>query len=155
MLPSNSPVLIRVRRLHDKLFAGECEYARQLFAWQRPHQCALNVEGESVSVCINLIGAIGGLVTALRILHRRSVSPWLRIAIHHLNGHVAIARIDQQPGTVSFVNLPVCIRLFEPCQSSPPNKAVLDALAVRASPAAGQGQEGNCAQAGKQEQYAR
>src|SRR5207249_11020399 len=46
-LPSNSPVLIRVRRLHDKLFAGECEYARQLFAWQRPHQCALNVEGES------------------------------------------------------------------------------------------------------------
>src|SRR5438874_12629143 len=67
MLPSNSPVLIRVRRLHDKLFAGECEYARQLFAWQRPHQCALNVEGESVSVCINLIGAIGGLVTALRI----------------------------------------------------------------------------------------
>ena len=111
------------------------------------------MEGEGVSVSVSLVGALAGLVTALR--HRRRVRPRLRIAIHDLNGHVAIARKDQQPGTGSLVNLPVCIRLFEPGQSPPPDKPVLDALIVRASLAPGQGQERGCDHAGKPGEYAK
>src|SRR5208283_5392971 len=114
MLPSNSPVFLRVSRLHDELIAGQLECARQVFTDKGPHQCALNVEGEGVSAFVDLIGAKGSLVAALRVLHRRSAGPWLRVPIHHLDRRVAVARVDKQPGTVSPVNPPVCTFLLEP-----------------------------------------
>src|SRR5712692_10547689 len=49
VLPGNSPVFIRARRLHDELFARKVVYARQVFADKGSHQCALDVIGELVS----------------------------------------------------------------------------------------------------------
>jgi hypothetical protein len=43
MLPGNSPVFIRARRLHDELFAKKLKYARQVFADQGPNQGPLDV----------------------------------------------------------------------------------------------------------------
>ena len=81
MLPSNSPVFIRARRLHDQLFARHVVYARQVFADKGPHQRTLNVIGEAVSAFVDLVCAKGCLVTALRVLHRRSVGRCLRVRL--------------------------------------------------------------------------
>jgi hypothetical protein len=116
MLPSSSPVFIRASRLHDELFARELECARQVFADKGPHQCALNVEGEGVSAFVDLIGAKGGLVPALRILRGPSGGLWLRVTFHDLDRQVSVAREDKQPGRVGPVNFPVCTFCFEPGQ---------------------------------------
>src|SRR5579859_5797555 len=68
VLPRHSPVFIWVRRLHDQVRARELVDARQLVADKRPHQCALNVKGERVSVLVDRIFAEGGFVAALRVL---------------------------------------------------------------------------------------
>ena len=80
MFPGNSPVFIRARRLHDKLFAGKFVHPRQVFADKAPNQCAFDVKDEVVSGFVNLIRAKGGLVAALRVLHRRSIGSFLRLA---------------------------------------------------------------------------
>src|SRR6476660_2534441 len=40
VLPCDSPMLSRVRRLHDQLISGKLENATEVFADQRSHQCA-------------------------------------------------------------------------------------------------------------------
>jgi hypothetical protein len=57
MLPSNSPVFIRARQLHDELFARKLIYARQVFAYQGAHQCAVNMILEGSSAFVDLICA--------------------------------------------------------------------------------------------------
>ncbi len=151
MLPSNPPVFIRARRLHDELFAGQLVYARQVFADKGPHQCARNVIGKAVSAFVDLICAKGGFVAALRVLHRRSVGPRMRVPIHHLDRHVAVARVDKQPGTVSPVNFPICAFLFEPGQPPRSDKPSPDALVSTAILAAGQH---HCGHTDKQRHYA-
>ena len=79
MFPGRSPVFIRARRLHDKLFAGKFVYARQVFADKGPNQRAFDMKDEVVSRFVNVVRAKGGLVAALRVLHRRSVGRFLRI----------------------------------------------------------------------------
>jgi hypothetical protein len=143
MLPSNSPVFIRARRLHDELFAGKLVYARQVFADKGPHQCPLNVIGKAVSAFVDLICAKGGFVAALRVLHRRSVGPRMRVPIHHLDRHVAVAGEDKQPGTISPVNFSVRAFLFEPGQPLRSDKPSPDALISNAILAAGQRHCGN------------
>src|SRR5258708_32116447 len=105
-------------------------------------QCALNVIGEVVSAFVDLICAKGGLVAALRVLHRRSVGRCIRVGlrfpIHHLTRHVAVARVDKQPGAVGPVNFSVCALLFEPGQPPRSDKPVPDALISTAILAAGQ-----------------
>ena len=70
MLPSGFPVFVGVRGLHNKLFAGEREGAREVFADEGAHECALDVVGEGVGVFVDLVCAEGGFVAALRILLR-------------------------------------------------------------------------------------
>ena len=120
MLPSNSPGFIRARRLHDELFAGKFKYACQVFVDKGPHQGTLDVKGEVVSAFVDLICAKGGLVAAQCVLRRGGVGRCLQVGlwipIHHLDRHVAVARVDKDAGTISPVNFPVCAFLFEPGQ---------------------------------------
>jgi len=84
------------------------------------------VVAEGVSAFVDLISAKGGLVSVLRILHRRRSGLCLLVSIHDLDRHVAIARVDKQSGTLSPVNFPVCTFLFEPGQPPRSDKPVLD-----------------------------
>src|SRR5262245_52678065 len=131
MLPSHSPMFIWVRRLHDQLLAGELELARKV-PDEAPYHCPLDMKREGVSVFVDLIGAKRSLVPALHILHRPSLASCLRVAIHDLDRHVALAREDKQPRTVGTVNFPICIRLFEPGQPPRSHKPVSDALIATA-----------------------
>src|SRR6516165_3021088 len=124
MLPRSFPVFVWVRRLHDELSAGKLVHSCQLLPYEGSHQRALNVKGEGVSAFVDLICAERGFVSALHISHRRSATPCLRVSVHHLDRHVAVARKDKQPGTVSPVNFPVCTRLFEPSQPPGSDKPV-------------------------------
>lgn len=72
MLPYNFPMLLGMSGLHDELFAREFECARQIFADEGSYQSALYVEDEGVSAFVDLEGAKGRLVAALRILLRPS-----------------------------------------------------------------------------------
>jgi len=132
MLPGNSPVFIRTRRLHDELFARQLEHARQVFADKGSQQCTFDVIGKSVSAVVDRIRAKGSLVAALRILLRGSWGLCLRVAFHHLDRHVAVAGEDKQPSRVGLVNLPVCALLFErdepPCSDKPVTDAVISMI---------------------------
>ena len=44
--PGDFPVFIRAGRLDDQLFTGKLVYARQVFVYKGPHQCALDVIGK-------------------------------------------------------------------------------------------------------------
>ena len=94
--------------------------------------------GEVVSAFVDLICAKGGLVAALRILHRRSLGPCLRVRIHHLDRNGAVARVDKQPGTAGPVSFPVCAFLFKPGQPPRSDKPSPDAVIDIAILAAGQ-----------------
>src|SRR6266571_5764212 len=130
MLPSNTPVFIGVRRLHDQLLAGQLEQARQVLAYEAPDQCALDVIGEGVSARVDLISAERGLVSALRLLHRPGGRPCLRVSIHDLDRHAAFAREDEHPAAVRPVDLPGSASLFEPdqppCSDEPVPYALVD-----------------------------
>src|SRR4051812_31197492 len=97
-------MFIRVRRLHDELIAGKLVCTLQVFTYKRSDQCALDVKSESVSV-VDLIAAKGRLVSALRVLHRRSVVRRWRVSIHDLNRHLAVGRVDEKPRTIRPVKL--------------------------------------------------
>src|SRR5271165_551632 len=137
MLPENSPVLIRASWLHDELFARKLKRARQVFADKGPHERAFNMEGEGVSV-VDLVRAKRGLVAALRILLRPSMSLCLRVAFHHLDRHVAVAGEDKQPGRIGLVNFPVWAFLFERGQPPRSDKPVPDTVIPTAVLAASQ-----------------
>src|ERR1700756_5143151 len=132
MLPSNSPMFLRMSRLYDQLFAGKFECTRQVSADKSPHHCALNVEGEGAVAFVDFICAKGCLVSALGVLHRGGAScrlrVGLRVPIHHLDRHVSVAGVDQQTCAVSPVNFPVCALLFEPTQPPRSDEAVPDAV---------------------------
>ena len=97
MFPGDFPVFLRANRLHDELIARELEGARQVFADQRPHQCAFNMEGEGVSALIDFVHTKSGFIAALRVLLRSRRSLWRRVALHDLNRRVAVAREDNIP----------------------------------------------------------
>ena len=74
------------------------------------------MKSERVRVLVDSIAAEGSFIAPLRILHRACLATGLRIAVHHLDGHVAIACVDQQPRAVCFVYRSVCVGLFELCK---------------------------------------
>ena len=52
----------------------------------------------------------------------------LRIAIHHLHGHVAVERENEQPCAVGFVHRSVRVGLFKPDKPPGADKAALHFL---------------------------
>src|SRR5260370_2731449 len=70
----------------------------------------------------------GGLVAAVGVLLRPGRSLSRRVALHDLNGQVAIARKDKQPGGVGLVNSPVWTWRFERDQPPRSDKPCPDAL---------------------------
>src|ERR1700722_41936 len=155
MFPGNSPMFVRDSRLHDELLTGKFKYACQVFADKSPYQCALNVKGQVMSRFVDLICTERRLSATRRILHWRSfvrrLSFGLRVLVHHLDRHVAVARVDQQPGAVNSVNLPVRTLLFEPGQPPGSDKPLPDVLIRAAILAAG---GGRCDHADQQGHYA-
>src|SRR6202008_923772 len=77
-----------------------------------PTSTALDVKGEGVRVLVDLICAKGGLVAALRVLHRRSVGPCWRVSDTSpgpTGGHRACRQAARysQPGEFSRLRLPL------------------------------------------------
>ena len=98
---------------------------------------------ESAGGLVDLIRAEGSLVAALRVLNRPALASSLWIAVHHLNRHVAIVGVDKQTRTVSFVNLPVSVWLFQPGKPPRSDKPGLHGRRVRLNLAAEKGQTRN------------
>ncbi len=138
MLPGNSPVFIRAGRPHNELFAGELEYALEVFANKRPHQCAFDMISEIVSRFVDPVCTEGGFISALRVLRSRRRSSCLWVPVHHLDRHVAVARANEQPGTISPVSFTICALLFEPSQPPRSHEPPPDAVISIAILAAGQ-----------------
>jgi hypothetical protein len=130
MFPSNTPVFVRIGGFHHKVIAGKFEAARKVFPDEGSHYGALHVKGKGVRVFVNLVGSERSFVTALCVLELAILVSGLRIAVHDLDRHVPVARVDEQAATVGFVNFSVGIRLFERDQSPRTDKAVLRALSV-------------------------
>src|SRR5215470_3145093 len=114
VLPGNSPVLVRSSRLYDELPARELECARQVFTDESSHQCTLNVKSEGVRAFVYLICSVGCFVASLRILLRSGSGLGLRVALHDLDRHVAVAGVNKHPATVDPVHVSICAGLFEP-----------------------------------------
>src|SRR5260221_14178238 len=114
VLPSDSPVLVRVRRLHDQLSSGQLEQARQVLAHEAPDQGTFDVKRELARAFVNVVPAEGGLVPTLRVLHRPRGSSCLLVSVHDLDGHAALGREDEESGAVRAVNGSICALLFEP-----------------------------------------
>src|SRR6266478_8425484 len=55
MLLSGFPVFVGVGGLHDKLVAVELEGAREVFADEGAHECALDVVGEGMNAFVDLV----------------------------------------------------------------------------------------------------
>ena len=70
VLPSDSPVLVGVRWLHDQLTTGQLEQARQVLADEAPDQRTFDVKRELAGSFVDFVSAERGLVPALRVLHR-------------------------------------------------------------------------------------
>jgi hypothetical protein len=87
----------------------------------------------------------------LRILVGRGRGLWLGVALHYLDGHVAVACEDEQAGRVGLVNFAVCALRFERCQPPCSDEAVLDAVICGAILVAGQR---HCYHTDKQGHYA-
>src|SRR5437867_8274046 len=104
VLPSDPPVFVGARRLHDHLSAGQLEEAHQVLADEAPDQRTLDVERELARAFVDLVSAERGLVSALRVLHRPRGRPCLGISVHDLDRHAALAREDEQPRAVRAVN---------------------------------------------------
>src|SRR5260221_4143368 len=114
VLPRDPPVFVGARRLHDQLSARQLEQARQVLADEAPDQRTLDVKRELARGFVDLVSAERGLVPGLRILHRPRGRPCLRISVHDLDRHAALAREDEQPRAVRAVNCTVSTLLFEP-----------------------------------------
>src|SRR5215475_6539365 len=121
--PGHFPVLIRVERCHHELISRKFIHTFQIMPDQRSDQCTFNVKSESVCV-VDLISTEGSLVATLCVLHRSRLLLWRGIAIHHLNRHMPISRINQQSATVRFLNLRIRARFFERHQPPGANEGI-------------------------------
>src|SRR5215472_8186225 len=97
--------------------AGKLEHSLQILADKCADQRALNMKCKGVRI-VDLVSAERSLVATLRILNWRRAVSALRVPVHHLDRHVSVARVNQQSDTVSLVNFPFCIWLFQ--RSQPP-----------------------------------
>src|SRR5581483_1068470 len=95
--------------------------SRQVLANETPHQRAFHMKGKGVGAGVNSVCAIGSFVSALRILLRPATLR-LRIALHHLNGSMAILREHKHSTAFDPVQLAVCARLLQPGKPPCPNE---------------------------------
>jgi hypothetical protein len=85
-------------------------------------------------------------------LDRSFLPSGLPIAKHHLDRHVAVARVHEQSRAVRFANRSVCAGLFEPCQPPASDKAVLNSL-FRVIVRTGRESQDGCPQEGRKDGY--
>jgi len=136
MFPSNFPVFVWIRRLHDELVARKLVNALQVLADQRSNERTFYVIGEGVRRLVNLVSPKGSFVPALRILDRTGLGRRPRVAIHDLNRHVTVARVKKQSNAVSPMYFSICILFFEPGKPPRSDKSVANVgtyLAILAS----------------------
>src|SRR6516225_9135186 len=102
-----------------ELTGRQLKRPRKVSTDQTAHHCALHVKGEVVGTFVDLVTAKRRLIAAYRIPRRPGFTASLRLTIHDLDRHVAVAGKDQHPGAVSFADSSVGIRLFK--RSQPPS----------------------------------
>src|SRR5260370_18577596 len=128
VFPGHAPVFVRICGIHEQLVSREFVGTWMILADETAHHGAFDMKNESVRVLVDLIGAKRGFVTALRILNPAGLHGGLRVAVHHLDRHVAVAGVDEQPRAIRPVNRSGFVRLFYPYKPPSPDKPVLDLL---------------------------
>ena len=114
----------------DQLIPRKLVPTLQVFSNQTANHGPFDVERPGLRAFVDVISAIRGFVSALRVLDRSGVAA-AGIAIHHLDGCVPVTGEHEQARAVSAVHLSVCPGFFEPRKSPRADKSFAIALSGR------------------------
>ena len=114
----------------DQLIPRKLVPTLQVFSHQTSNHGSFDVERPGLRAFVNVIPAIRGFVSPLRVLDRSGVAA-ARIAIHHLHGREPVTGEHEQARAVRPVDLSICSGFFEPCKSPRADKSFAIALSGR------------------------